>query len=857
MQTLWSDLRYGFRLLLRKPAFTAVAILALALGIGANTAIFSVVNAILLRPLPYPEPERLVQLNHNYPQINLKASVSAFGYTIYKTEAKAFENIAAISGGSLNLTGGGEPEQLQAMMVTASFFPLFGGEAARGRVIAPEEEQDGRNRVAVLSDALWTRRFGGNPDIVNQTIVLNGENYTVIGVMPARFQFGREFGRLPDLFVPLTFTPQQLSPQNLNNEYLSVFGRIRSGLTVQQAQAEMDNLADNVRKQYSPNTTREQWGLLLQPLNELVVGDVRFALWTLLGAVGLVLLIACANVANLTLARAADRQREIAVRAAMGASRWRVVQQLLTESVLLAVVGGVLGLGLAAWGVSLLSNLSQIQIPRLHEIGLDWRVLLFTFGVSVLTGILFGLVPALQISLGNLNILLKEGGNPVTSVQHWIRKTLITSGVIISVSLYFGASFFWILIFSLALWMTAVVTRGHQSLRSTLVVLEMALTLVLLVGAGLLMRSFWQLQQVSPGFQPQGVLTQIVSLPGQKYKEPVQRAQFFEQLLPNIKALPGVQSVGACSVIPMSGTNSSGSFQIEGRQIPPGQSSPHGDRWQAAGDYFETMKIPLVRGRYFNVQDNANSLGVAIIDETMAKKYWPNEDPLGKRISISGEGTPQDPKWREIVGLVGHAKHRNLEGESRVQYYIPYAQRPTSNSMFVVVRTSGDPNSLAATVRNAVRNLDKDLPVFRVTTMEQLVADSMVTRRFTLWLLGIFAVTALLLAAVGLYGVLAYSVAQRSHEIGIRMALGAQSRDVQKMVVGQGMKLVLIGTGIGLIGAFALMRWLASLLFGVGAADPITYVVIAALLAGVALLACWIPARRATKVDPMIALRYE
>jgi len=813
MQTLWHDLRYGLRLLLRKPAFTAVAILALALGIGANTAIFSVVNAILLRPLPYPEPERLVQLNHNYPQINLKASVSAFGYSIYKEQAKAFEQITAISGSSLNLTDGGEPEQLQAMTVTASFFPLFGAEAARGRVILPEEEQEGRNRVAVLSDALWTRRFGADPSLVNKTITLNGENYLVIGVMPAQFQFGREFGRVPDLWVPLTFTPQQLSPNNLNNEYLSVFGRVRTGLSVQQAQAELDVLADNVRKQYSPNTSREQWGLLLQPLNELVVGDVRFALWVLLGAVGLVLLIACANVANLTLARAADRQREMAVRAALGAGRARVIRQMLTESVLLAVMGGVLGLGLAAWGVSLLSKLTQIQIPRSHEIGLDWRVLLFTLGVSVLTGILFGLVPALQASRGNVYDTLKDGGRSGQG----------------------GA-------------------RGR--LRSSLIVAEMALALMLLVGAGLLMRSFWQLQQVSPGFQPQGVLSLMVSLPGHKYKEPPQRVNFFDQLLPQLKALPGVQSVGASSVIPMSGTNSSGSFQIEGRQIPQGQSSPHGDRWQAAGDYFETMKIPLVRGRYFTAQDTPNSLGVAIIDETMARKYWPNEDPLGKRISFERDDQGQ-PRWREIVGLVGHAKHRNLEGESRVQYYIPYVQRPNSTSMFLVLRTTGDPTSVAGTVRNAVRNLDKELPIFRVTTMEQLVADSMAQRRFTLWLLGIFAVTALLLAAVGLYGVLAYSVSQRSHEIGIRMALGAQGSDVQKLVVGQGMKLVLLGTGIGLVGAFALMRLMASLLFGVGAADPVTYVAITSLLAGVALLACWIPARRATKVDPMIALRYE
>jgi putative ABC transport system permease protein len=813
MQTLWHDLRYGFRLLLRKPGFTVVAILALALGIGANTAIFSVVNAILLRPLPYPEPERLVQLNHNYPQINLKASVSAFGYTIYKEQAKAFEQITAITGSSLNLTDGGEPEQLQAMNVTASFFPLFGADAARGRVILPEEEQDGRNRVAVLSDALWVRRFGGDPSIVNKNITLNGENYLVIGVMPARFQFGREFGRLPDLFVPLTFTPDQLQANRLTNEYLSVFGRLRAGLTVQQAQAEMDTLADNVLKQHAPQMTRQQWNLLLQPLNELVVGDVRFALWMLLGAVGLVLLIACANVANLTLARAADRQREMAVRAALGAGRGRVMRQMLTESVLLSLLGGLLGLGLAAWGVELLSNLSQIRIPRANEIGLDWRVLAFTLGVSVLTGILFGLVPALQVSRGNVYDTLKEGGR---SGQGGARARL----------------------------------------RSALIVAEMALALMLLVGAGLLMRSFWQLQQVSPGFQPNGVLSLMVSLPGQKYKEPPQRVNFFEQLLPQLKALPGVTSVGTALTIPMSGNNSSGSFQIEGRQIPQGQSSPHGDRWQTAGDYFETMKIPLIRGRYFNAQDTANSLGVAIIDETMARKYWPNEDPLGKRITFERDDQG-NPRWREIVGLVGHVKHRNLEGESRVQYYLPYAQRPTPTSMFLVLRTTGEPTSIAATVRNTVRNLDKELPVFRVTTMEQLVADSMATRRFTLWLLGIFAVTALLLAAVGLYGVLAYSVSQRSHEIGIRMALGAQGSDVQKMVVGQGMKLVLLGTGIGLVGAFALMRLMASLLFGVGAADPVTYLVIAAMLAGVALIACYIPARRATKVDPMIALRCE
>ncbi|NOT58895.1 MAG: FtsX-like permease family protein, partial [Acidobacteria bacterium] len=410
MQTFWQDLRYGARLFFKQPSFTLIAIITLALGIGANTAIFSAVNAILLRPLPYPEPERLVQLNHNYPQINLKASVSAFGFTIYKDQAKAFEQIAAVTGSSLNLTDGGEPEQLQAMAVTASFFPLFGGAAAHGRVILPEEEQDGRQRVAVLSNALWQRRFGGDASLVNRTITLNGENYLVVGVMPARFQFGREMGRMPDLWVPLTFTPDQLQANRLTNEYLSVFGRLRAGLTTPQAQVEMDALSDHVLKQHAPQMNRAQWNLLLQPLNELVVGDVRFALWVLLGAVGLVLLIACANVANLMLARAADRQREIAVRLALGAGRARIMRQLLTESVLLALIGGLLGLGLAALGVRLLSRMTQIQIPRSHEIGLDWRVLLFTLSVSILTGLLFGLIPSWQATRANLHDTLKEGG---------------------------------------------------------------------------------------------------------------------------------------------------------------------------------------------------------------------------------------------------------------------------------------------------------------------------------------------------------------------------------------------------------------------------------------------------------------
>jgi putative ABC transport system permease protein len=811
MQTLWQDVRYGVRMLWKKPVFTLIAIITLALGIGANTAVFSVVNSILLRPLPYREPERLVLINHDYPQINLKASVSAFGYRHYRDNAKSFEHVTAVQQGSFNLTGGGEPERINGARVTANFFPLLGAQAGQGRVLLPEEEADGRNRVAVLSEAFWQRRFGGAANVLNQTITLNGENYTVVGIMPAGLQFGREVGFNVEVWLPLTFPPEMLTSNNLTNEFLFVIARLRDGVSFQQAQAEMDTLADGLRAQYMQGATRQNWGLTISSFNELIVGDIRTPLWILLGAVTLVLLIACANVANLLLARAAERHKEMAIRAAMGAGRGRVLQQLLTESVLLSVIGGVLGLALAAAGVRVLSKLEQLRIPRFHEIGLDGSVLLFTFGLAVLTGVIFGLVPALQMARTDLQETLKEGGRSGTSLA-----------------------------------------RGWM--RSTFVVVETALALMLLVGAGLLMRSFWRLQQVNPGFEPQQLLTMNLALPEYRYREPQQRAAFYQQALEQIRALPGVQAAGAISVLPLSGSNSSGSFRIEGREVPQNQSPPHGDRWAATAGYFETMKIPLVRGRFFNERDVADAPGVAIIDETMARKYWPNEDPVGKRITF--EGPRDNPRWREIVGIVGHVKHRGLEGESRVQYYIPHGQRAQAG-MFLAIRTTGNPSDLAGPVRGVLRNLDKDMPVFRVNTMEQVVADSMTLRRFTLSLLGIFAAIALILALVGLYGVLSYSVTQRSHEIGIRMALGARGADVLALVVKQGMRLTGLGIGIGLVGAFGLTRLMKTLLFGIGAADPLTYVAIAGLLATIALLACWLPARRATKVDPMIALRYE
>ena len=812
MESFFKDIRYGVRTLLKTPSFTLVAVLALALGIGANTAIFSVVNAILLRPLAYKDSGQLMLINHNYPKLDLKASVSAPGYVHYRDYAKSFSDVAAISGWNVNLTGDGEPERLQGMSVSHNLFPMLGAQAAQGRTLLAEENRIGNNRVVVLSDALWRRRFGSYPNMVGKNITLNGAPHTVVGIMPPGFQFGREMGPIAELWSPIAFTPEQLSPDNLTNEFLMVLARLKPGVSPEQAQAELNSIADNLRQQYTLGLDADDWGLALQSFNELVVGDIRPALLVLLGAVTFVLLIACANVANLMLARAASRQKEIALRTALGASRLRVTRQLLTESVLLALVGGGAGLLLAMWGVDLLVKVNEDKIPRAHEIGLDPYVLGFTLGVSLLTGILFGLVPAFQASKIDLNDTLKEGGRAGK----------------------------------------AGMRRGARGL---LVVAEVALAVVLLIGAGLLIRSFLHLQQVNPGFQPANVLALQFSLPTLKYAERPQRDAFTRQMLEQVRALPGVKSAAAITVLPMSGQDQSGSFSIEGRPLPQGQTMPHGARWVASTDYFQTMSVPLVKGRYFTERDTADAPGVAIIDESLARKYWPGEDPVGKRIDF--EGDSQNPRWREIVGVVGHVKHKGLEGESRVQYYVPYPQLPAL-SMFLVVRSAaGEPTSLAGSVRGALRSLDQDLPVYKVTAMEQLVADSLAQRRFAMFLLGIFAVLALVLAVVGLYGVMSYMVAQRTHEIGLRMALGAQGGDILKMVVGRGMVLVLLGVAIGLAGSFLLTRVMASLLFGVSATDPVTFVGISLLLAAVALVANYLPARRAMRVDPMVALRHE
>ncbi len=803
METLLKDIRYGIRMLTKKPGFTLVAVITLALGIGANAAIFSVVNAVLLRPLPYKEPDRLMLIRETkLPQFP-EFSVSPGNFLDWKAQNTVFERLVAMGGSSFNLIGSGDPERLRGTLVTDGFFATFGATPQLGRDFLPEEDQPGRNFVVMLSNGFWQRRFGGDPKIVNQAITLNGQSYTVIGVMPASFRYG---GRDVDLWTPIAFTAQQA--QNHGGHYLQAVGRLKPGVSVEQARTEMVAIAGRLATQYPDANTG--WSVKLGPMLEFAVRDIKPALLVLLAAVAFVLLIACANVANLLLARAAGRQKEIAIRTAMGAGRWRIVRQLLTESVLLSLTGGLVGLLLAKWGMDLLLKLAPQNLPRMSDVSLDGRALAFTAAITLLTGIVFGLVPALQSSKPNLNEVMKDAGRGSTEGGR------------------------------------------RQLIRSSLVVLEVASALVLLVGAGLMIKSFWKLQQVDPGFNPDSALTVPVTLPRRKYPEADKQAAFFKQLIENVATLPGVKAVGAGNVIPLSDDDYVLGFVIDGRApLPPG-SSQSTNYYAVSADYFKAMGIPLLRGRVFTDQDTKDTTRVAVINETMAKKFFPDEDPIGKRIHVTNGPTT----FREIVGIVGDVKHYGLDQTTTLQTYEPYLQRPDTY-MSLVVRTTSDPTSLSSAIRNEVLKLDKEQPVSTITTLDRLVSTSIAQQKFSMLLLGVFAAVAMLLAAIGIYGVLSYAVTQRTHEIGIRMALGAGRRDVLRLVVGHGMILAGIGVALGLGAAFLLTRLMSTLLFNVNATDPMTFSVIALLLVSIALLACWIPARRATKVDPMIALRYE
>jgi putative ABC transport system permease protein len=797
------DLRYAFRMLFKQPGFAAVAVMTLALGIGANSAIFSVVNAVLLRPLPYDEPDRLVLLR-NAPVFS-DAMPTASNLLSWKQEIQSFNLLAAYGslGAGVNLGGDPEPIRVEATEVSTDFFSTIGVQPIAGRQFAPEEAADGNEQVAVISYSLWQRRFGGDAEIIGQSLSLNGRKFTVAGVAPPEFSYPDK----TEIWIPISFGDNRILTASVIA--FDVIGRLKPGVTLEQARSEMQGFSEIIKQKESPAGFPSRPIEVLQIQSE-VVRTVKQTLWVLFGAVGLVLLIACANVTNLLLARAASRQREMAIRAALGAKRSRLIWQLLVESLLLALIGGALGLLVAMWGVDLLVALSPPGIPRIGEIGLDHRVFGFTLLVSLVTGILFGLVPAIQASKVDLNESLKEGA------------------------------------------IKAKAGFRHRSVRSLLVVSEVALALVLLIGAGLLIKSFVRVLAVDPGFNPHNLLTVSLDLPGAKYKFDEKKA-FYRDIVERLRAQQSLQSVAAVDNLPFGAKALSMlPFWLEGEERPSmSREDRRATRTIVTPDYFRAIGIPLLSGRDFSEQDTKESQQVIIVDQTMAQMVWPGQNPLGQRVTLAGEKSP-----REVVGVVGRVKHWKLESDPVNVSYVPYLQAysvPTT----LVLRTTSDPMAMVAAVRDEVQAIDKELPLFSVKSMQQRVDESLAERRFTWFLLGAFAALALALAAVGIYGVMSYSVTQRTHEIGIRMALGAKPNDVLKLVIRQGMILALTGVAVGLVASFALTRLIASLLYGVSATDAATFALLSVLLAGVALGACFVPARRATKVGPMVALRYE
>jgi predicted permease len=812
MGSFTQDLRYSFRTMRKTPVFTVVAILALALGIGANSAIFSVVNAVLLRPLPFDHAERLLSVQSRNEMVGgVGVEQSYPNFLDLRAQCQTCEGAAAYSGATAFMTNPGEePERARGVQASAGLLPLLGVQPALGRFFNAEEDQPGARRVVVLSYGFWQRSFGGNPKIIGQDIPLGSAPMTVVGVMPKSFKFPVEWQQT-DFWMPLAPSITPADRDGRANVWLDVVAKTKPGVSTGQAQAEIETISRRLQSQYPATNTAIMF--FVKPLKENLVGDLRTALFVLLGAVGCVLLIACANVANLLLARAAGRSKEMSIRTALGASRARIMRQLLTESLLLALVGGALGLLLAMWGVDLLAAAAPADIPRVAEIGLDARVVLFTLFVTLATGIVFGLAPALQASKSDVNEALKEGG----------RGTGEGSG------------------------------RGR--LRGALVVSEVALSLVLLVGAGLLAQSFKRLLDVTPGFDAKNLVTMDVVPRRARYPEEAQRVQFFRDFVEQASRLPSVRGVALVDPLPLNGNFEAWDFQIEGRApFAPGEQNS-ADRRVVNGDYFRVMAIPLRKGRTFDERDRKEAPQALVVNETFARRFLNGEEPLGKRIVFGGG--PAGGTAREIVGVVGDVRHAGLDEPTTPEFYVPYTQVLTARLTVVARAASDDTTNVAGALRGVIRQTDKDSPIWNVRTMDELLAASVAKRRFNMILLGGFASVALLLAALGIYGVISYTVTQRTHEIGVRVALGAQPRDVVRMILTQGMRLTLIGVGVGLLGAFALTRVMTGLLFGVSATDPVTFGVVALLLAGVAFVSCLLPARRATKVDPMIALRYE
>jgi predicted permease len=823
MNSLIRDFYYAFRSFAKNPGFTAAAILSLAIGIGANTSIFSLVSALLLHPLPYKDASRMVILWNRSPGIGITRDwFSTAQYFDIKNGHSGFEDVAIAFGTNDNLTGTGEPERIGTIRVSSNLVPMLGYRAAMGRLFLPDEDAAGSNPTAVLSYGTWTRRFGSDPQILGKKIAINGTPREVVGVLPKSFSLPREV--MPTLYGPenqaeilLPFPMQPDSAQNRDHEDYNIIGRLKTGVILAQAQAEMDTLTARLRRDH-PQEYPPNGGLTfgIVPLQEQVVGDARRTLIILLGAVAFVLLIACANVANLLLSRAVARQKEIAVRTALGASAMRIVRQLLTESVLLAVCGGALGVILSVLSIHWIRVLGPKSVPRLSEIGIDRGVLFFTLSLSLLSGIVFGLAPALRVANIDLRSILSDG-----------RRGSAGTG--------------------------AVWGRGNN-LRRLLVISELALCVVLLIGAGLLIRSFAQLEGVAPGFNPQNVLTLELTTNSRRYKDKATVFATYRQLNERLERIPGVSAAGGITSLPLSEMFAWGPITIEGRMPPPGENFINADERIVSGHYFEAMQIPLRQGRWFNELDTSTSQKVAIIDEYFAEQYWPHEDPLGKRIRTGGLDSKEP--WITIVGVAGRIKQDALDSDPRIAFYMPHSQYTTS-AMNVVLRSNVAPTTLTSAIKKELRVVDPDLPIYNVRTMEDRVQDSLARRRFSMLILGLFAFLALAIATIGIYGVMAYMVSQGTREIGIRLALGATPAHILRLVVRQGMLLAAVGVGIGLIGAFTLTPLMRSLLFGVQSTDPLTFVAIAALLALIALLASYIPARRAARIDPMVSLRCE
>jgi len=815
---MFQDLRYGARMLLKQPGFTLVAVVTLALGIGANTAIFSVVNGVLLKSLPFPEAERLVTVSETSKEVPVM-SVAIPNYLDWRAQQTVFEDLAARMPAGGVLTGSGEPLRVIGRLVTASFFPTLGVKPHIGRFFTEEEDTPDAERMIVLSYGLWQRHFGGDSNLIGKTITYNSESWTVTGVTPANFDFYGQVNLNNDFFIPLGSIANRPYMRDRHSHPARVIARMKPGVTVEQALREMKSITARLQSQYPASNTGNS--VEVTPLLDDYVGDVREALLVISGAVALVLLIVCANVANLLLARAGLRRKEIAIRLAMGAGRFTIVRQLLVESVMLALAGGAIGLLLAVWGVQFLIQLTPDSLPRTEDITIDPRVLGFTVFVTLLTGIVFGLAPALQASKVDLNLALKESGRQGSS----------------------GA--------------------GAKRLRGVLVVAEVAVSLVLLVGAGLLLKSFRQLTELDPGFDPSNVLTLRLRLPDAKYREPAQAIGFLREVSRRVATLPGVRHLSVASSFPLGGRASDDGYCVEGQPEPqtPGDW-PVASSLSVDENFHQTLQIGLLAGRYLTDRDTADSPPVVLVDDAFVGRNFPNQDivdGLGKRLRFGGDGEP----WREIVGVVGHVRLNDLEQEGFAQIYRPWTQMNPrslaefSRAMDLIVKTSVAPLSLVDPIKGEVQSIDKDQPLGNVQALESMLVRSVAPRRFNLLLLGIFALIALLLGAVGLYGVMSYAVTQRTREIGIRMALGAQRSDVLRLVVRQGMLLSSIGVLIGLAASFALTRLLKSLLFGVSTTDPAILIIISLLLTAVALLACYVPARRAMKVDPLVALRHE